>query len=389
MAKRNGNLDLTYGFLPSTEPLARLPQRFKDWEFLASNLPKLLMSDALHKTIDKMSAFPTSHLRTEKEYERAMVLLSFIGHAYVWGNKKPEPVLPKVLAKPWYEIAKELGRPPVLSYASYALNNWRKINPKLPIELGNIALLQNFHGGQDEEWFVLVHVAIEANASTALQAMLPALNAVKKQDSKSLVKHLGTMATTLQTLCQILDRMPERCDPYIYYHRVRPYIHGWKDNPSLPNGLLYEGVKEYKAQPQKFRGETGAQSSIIPTFDAILNIAHAADPLRIYLQEMRNYMPVAHRQFLETIEAGGGVREYVQKHHAELPELREHYNQCIKLIMHFRNTHLHFASKYIQNQSQLDQANPTAIGTGGTPFMSYLRKHLDETEKFILNDVHA
>ena len=22
------------------------------------------------------------------------------------------------------------------------------------------------------------------------------------------------------------DRMPERCDPYIYYQRVRPYIHG-------------------------------------------------------------------------------------------------------------------------------------------------------------------
>ena len=36
--------------------------------------------------------------------------------------------------------------------------------------------------------------------------------------------------------------MPERCDPYIYFHRVRPYIHGWKDNPALGAGLIY-GLK--------------------------------------------------------------------------------------------------------------------------------------------------
>ncbi len=45
-----------------------------------------------------------------------------------------------------------LGRPPVLSYASYALDNWRRIDRKNPIDLGNIALLQNFLGGQDEEY---------------------------------------------------------------------------------------------------------------------------------------------------------------------------------------------------------------------------------------------
>ena len=56
----------------------------------------------------------------------------------------------------------------MLSYASYALDNWRRLDPASPIELGNIALLQNFLGGLDEEWFVLVHVDIEAKAGKAL-----------------------------------------------------------------------------------------------------------------------------------------------------------------------------------------------------------------------------
>ena len=47
-----------------------------------------------------------------------------------------------------------------------------------------------------------------------------------------------------------LCAMVLHCDPFIYFHRVRPYIHGWKNNPSLPNGLIYEVVLEYGRQGQ-------------------------------------------------------------------------------------------------------------------------------------------
>ena len=76
-----------------------------------------------------------------------------------------------------------------------------------------------------------------------------------------------------------LLRMKERCDPYVYYTRVRPYIHGWKNSPSLPDGLIYDQVEAYAQKPQQFRGETGAQSSIVPCLDAGLGIHHAPDPL--------------------------------------------------------------------------------------------------------------
>ena len=70
---------------------------------------------------------------------------------------------------------------------------------------------------------------------------------------------------------KVFARMPEKCDPYVYYHRVRPFIFGSKDNPDLKSGLVYEG--EFKNKAQFFRGETGAQSSIIPALDAAASSA--------------------------------------------------------------------------------------------------------------------
>lgn len=198
------------------------------------------------------------------------------------------------------------------------------------------------------------------------------------------MEHLQTIVNGLTKICNILDRMIERCDPYIYFNRVRPYIHGWKDNPTLPHGLIYEGVDEYQNKPQQFRGETGAQSSIIPVMDALFNIEHQNDLLRAYLQEMRIYMPPTHREFLEKIEASDGVRHYVMNHYKSTPLLRSLYNECIELLVHFRSIHLHYAALYIQNQAQVDASNPNAVGTGGTPFMTYLKKHFDETRKFII-----
>ena len=61
-----------------------------------------------------------------------------------------------------------LGREPILSYASYALWNWRRLDESGPIALGNIALLQHFLGGLDEAWFILIHVDIERRAGAAL-----------------------------------------------------------------------------------------------------------------------------------------------------------------------------------------------------------------------------
>ena len=61
------------------------------------------------------------------------------------------------------------------------------------------------------------------------------------------------------------------------------------------------------------------------------------------------------------------------------PSLVEAYDACLHWLEHFRATHLEYAARYIHRQSQATAANPTDVGTGGTPFMRYLRKHRDET----------
>ena len=225
----------------------------------------------------------------------------------------------------------------------------------------------------------MVHVDIEIKAGPALVASLDAQSAVQRYEPSELISHLRVIAESLGNMNQTLSRMVEHCDPYIYYHRVRPFIHGWKDNPALPYGLMYQGVDEFQGCPQMLRGETGAQSSIIPSLDAALGVTHEEDPMRPYLLEMRQYMPPAHSAFIDTLERGPSVRDLVMEQRCDFPGLGDVYNKCLKGLGTFRSQHLEYAASYIHQQSRPAPSNPTEVGTGGTPFIPYLKKHLEET----------
>jgi indoleamine 2,3-dioxygenase len=365
------------GFLPVQDPALSLPRGFEVWDELAHELPKRLLAGNVRRTLGGMRVLSAESVPTGSALRRAMVVLSYLGHAYVWGESEPADHVPAAIAVPWSAVAKRLGRPPVLSYASYALDNWRLLDRAGKLELGNLAIAQNFLGGADEDWFILVHVEIEARAAGLLARLGPACAAAARADTHALAGLLVEIASSIERLCEALQRMPEHCDPYVYYHRVRPFIHGWKSHPLLPHGVVYEGVAEFGERPQTFRGETGAQSGIVPALDAALGVEHGDDPLRAYLLEMRDYMPPRHRAFLKAVEAAPSIRSAVQA--GESRELREAYNECLRWLEAFRSTHLDYAARYIYRQSQSSASNPTALGTGGTPFMPYLKKHRDET----------
>jgi indoleamine 2,3-dioxygenase len=367
------------GFLPEHDPARALPAELALWQELASELPKRLAAQRVRAAVGGLPDFALGALRSPEEERAAMRVLSFLGHAYVWEGGAPASVLPRQLAAPWAALAQRLGRPPVLSYASYALDNWRRFDASGPIAVDNLAILQNFLGGQDEDWFILIHVEIEALAARALSAALPALAAARAGDAGALSPLLERVAGALEAMLASLRRMPERCAPYVYFHRVRPFIHGWKNHPALPEGVRYEGAAE-AAGPQRLRGETGAQSGIVPVLDALLGVAHAPDPLRAYLDEMRAYMPPGHRAFLGRVEAAGGVRGAVHALRGAHPELAESYDACLHWLEAFRSLHLEYAARYIHAQAG-GGANPSDVGTGGTPFMRYLAKHRDETAR--------
>ncbi len=312
-----------------------------------------------------------------------MVHYSFIVQSFVWGNGDDVPaVLPKNMAVPYSILADKIGQFPLLPYTAYTLDNWAKIDKSGPISLENIYVLQNFLGGQDENWFILVHVEIEARAGAALAVIPSLLTAVLSKNRQLLQENLNTILSAWYLINATFDRMIERCDPYIYFNRVRPYIHGWKDNPALKEGLIYEGVEKYAGKPQVFRGQTGSQSSIVPTMDALLGITHENDPLREFLDELHAYRPPKHREFIERVREASTLREVI----ADMQDktLTELYNQIVQEVGTFRTAHLKYAAQYINKQAQGDKSNPVELGTGGTPFMKYLKKHRDETSHHLL-----
>ena len=366
-----------FGYMQHTDPVVTLPPGNEAWDEMGKNLPKYLMGSDFRQRVKDLPAFKIETLKTDGEIRRAFLILSYIGQAYQWSDNEPAHILPAVLAKPWYEVGKLVGRPPILSYTSYSIDNWYLLDKKGPIECGNIALLQCFLGGQDEEWFILIHIEIEKKAGKALKAIEDSQKAVAAQDLDALEKALTNLRDGIKAMYDVLARMPERCDPYVYFHRVRPYIFGWKNNPSLPNGVVYEGVEEYQGKGQTFRGETGAQSAIVPALDAALGIVHEQDQLRDYLMEMRQYMPPMHVKFIEAAENGPSVRNFVMACNKE--SIKKLFNESVELVADFRALHLEYAGTYIHAQPQKTPGNPSAVGTGGTPFMVYLRKHRDET----------
>jgi len=374
-------------FLPTRDPLKGYITKSKSLERLsvtAAELPKTLLTGRVRQNIDSLNKNALSvdlviKNNNIREIKLAMSHLSFIAHAYIWGAKNPSKVLPEVIARPWVQLSNILGRPPILSYASYCLDNWYRINPKENISLENVGLLNNFLGGVDEDWFVTIHVCIEDAAKDAIQSA----NVISKLNEMNSIKdfsdNLKKIISSLRKVNSIFSRMPEKCDPYIYYHRVRPFIFGTKDNPDLRKGLIYEN--QYSNKPQYFRGETGAQSSIMPFLDGALGIYHTQDHLRHYLNEMREYMPPEHRKAIELVEKRSKAKHLISKS----KQLTSEYNKCLEEIRIFRAQHLEFAATYIHKQSQIKnpfgRGGSTITGTGGTPFMKYLKKHRDETKK--------
>ena len=92
-------------------------------------------------------------------------------------------------------------------------------------------------------------------------------------------------------------------------------------------------------------------------------------------------MPPAHRLSIERVEKRSKAKSFIQ----QSKKLINEYNKSLEEIRIFRAQHLEFAATYIHKQSQIKnpfgRGGSTITGTGGTPFMKYLKKHRDETKK--------
>ena len=356
-----------------------LPEQFDPVLDAAGSLSALLTTGRVRYWLDmlpdpQIEAWATE--APEEEVRTAMVHYSFLVQAYVWGEPDPPAYLPANLARPMVAIADRLGQAPLLPYSSYVLDNWYRIDESGPIDLDNIAMFQNFYGGADENWFVLVHVALEAEAGVLLDDAAKLVTIAKQGDEAEATRLLLEMDQAWERIYGHFARMPERCDPYVYFHRVRPYIHGWANNPALNGGLVYEGIEKFGSVPQAFRGQTGSQSSIVPSMDALFQVGHSDDPLKSFLDELHHYRPVPHRRFIEDLAAQSTLRDFVGG--SDNQALKDAFNACLEQSARFRTRHLEYAASYINKQAGSIAGNDPDVGTGGTPFMKYLKKHRDE-----------
>lgn len=364
------DVDPKRGFLPRPDPLESLPAGFEAWEALAPRVSALLLAGKLQAAVETLPVIETDRLERREELERAMLLLSVLGNAYVWANEVPAARLPSAVAIPWHRVAHALERPPIVAHASIVLRNWRRIEPDGPIELENLETLVRFGGSPDEQWFYLIPAAMEARGAHALVAIVRAREAVAAERLDELADELESVATTVKALTAILSRTPEQCDPYIFYKRVRPYLTGWPEP-----GIVYEGVSE---TPLKLAGGSAAQSSLFQAIDAAMGVRHEHDNSRPFLLAMRRHMPPLHRAFVETLdEKGPELRALVMHHRSTHPELARRYDAVIEALDGFRKVHFELAVRYITRQAPEPE---NAKGTGGTELATFLKTTRDETK---------
>ena len=140
-----------------------------------------------------------------------------------------------------------------------------------------MSILSSFTGTKDEEWFIVISVAIEAKGGKLVPLMLGAIAAATAYDIPRLTALLCRFTDGLQDLIVTLKRMYEKCGPSVFFHQLRPFLAGSKNMTAagLPRGVFYD-VGDGQGEWHQYSGGSNAQSSLIQTFDIFLGVNHSA-----------------------------------------------------------------------------------------------------------------
>ncbi|KAL2802050.1 Indoleamine 2,3-dioxygenase [Aspergillus granulosus] len=382
-------ISLERGFLPQLLPLKRLPDRYySPWEEIMKNLPGLISQKNLRYQVERLPLLSTFKLRSREEWQRAYVCLTFIANGYIWGGDRPIQTVPSSIAIPLFDVCKQLNTPPIATYTSLCLWNYGLSRPDQDTYLpDNLVSINTFTGAQDEEWFYLISVAIERRAAPTIPLMLRAISHAYTENIEGLTICLSEFTSHIEDLCQLLERMYERCDPNIFYNNIRRFFLGSKAMEQFGlNGKLYYDCRTAK-RVRSFHGASNAQSPLIQFFDVVLGIDHSPmEPAKGlhggYLQQSRLYMSGPHRRFIEDVAKIAVIKDYVQA----LPniyDLQDAYCRCRNALRVLRDKHLQMAHRYIVVPSKQAISTESVIsslrGSGDTDFLPFLKQIRDET----------
>lgn len=156
--------------------------------------------------------------------------------------------------------------------------------------------MATYSGSLDESWFYLTTTAIESSGAPCLSEIANAIENIHQAKYDQLATNLHVICTSLASMNDALARMYEKCDPYVFYWKIRPYLAGWENmaEAGLPLGLIYEGVDDvWSAQTdeyadmshldeaerllnqyRRYAGGSAAQSSLIAALDVAFGVEH-------------------------------------------------------------------------------------------------------------------
>lgn len=117
---------------------------------------------------------------------------------------------------------------------------------------------------------------MEARGGEIIPTVLRAINAVRADNTEVVRECLLSLASSIQDIGVLLERMYEKCDPEVFYHHIRPSLAGTKNmaHVGLPKGVFYDEGNG-KGQWRQNSGGSNAQSSLIQFFDVVLGVEHA------------------------------------------------------------------------------------------------------------------
>ncbi|XP_061775305.1 indoleamine 2,3-dioxygenase 1 [Nerophis ophidion] len=377
------------------DPLHQLPAYYQPWMDVARRVPEFVLAHELRFHVNKMPQLSVQFLQKHRQLRLAHLALGVMAMGYVWqeGEQDTVEVLPRALAVPYWEVSQRLGLPPILTHADAVLANWRKKDPEGPLELRNLELLVSIPGGESVRGFFIVTLMVEQAAIPALRNIPKVINGVRRGDAKAVAEALEVMGQSIDSMAVCLKLMQVHVEPSVFYGIMRIFLSGWKDNPCMAKGLVYEGVQ---TEPMEYSGGSAAQSSLLHCFDELLGVEHA-DKSGAFLARMRSYMLPAHRQLIRDISTRPRLRTFVRRHADE--RLTEAFQGCVGKLLALRGCHIAVVTRFItipaararrprdRSEAEVLGRAPAGLqerGTGGSGIMSFLKTVRDQTRDALL-----
>ena len=331
--------------------------------------------------------------------------------------------LPANIAEPLVLVSEKLKAYPWLDYHyAYSLGNYVKKNPKEGLHWLNLDMACKFVGSSDEVGFIMVHVYINEMSPQLVRSVMEYGKAMRAgseikyfliecdemckktndiissalfdlgkpvdgtQGKKTIfyLPHNNIINEHLQECGLVMAEMNKRrrdmwtASRHEKYNDFRVFIMGIKGNDKIfPNGLTYENC--FDNVPQYYRGQTGAQDSIIPMMDIFTGIVdyYPDNQLTQYLLDLRSYRPVCVQEFFTDLREhykNNNIFAYLKK--------ESNYEGLVYLlkivdeVYLFRNGHWQFVQKYIMSNTKY------AFATGGTPITTWLINQIEAVLEF-------